>query len=143
MIFNTPPIDFHARFEVVGCYIEVGGELLFLHRQDHKPEGNTWCVHGGKVDVGESHLEAIIREAGQETSIALDPTQAKHIKKVYVRYAAYDFVYHLFRIVLSEKPEVRVKKDEHKAYCWASLQNALVMPLIEDEDTCLKMIYAV
>ena len=44
MILKDKPEDFKEKFEVVSCFIEHGSEILLLHRQDSKPQGNTHGV---------------------------------------------------------------------------------------------------
>jgi hypothetical protein len=42
MISKTEIKNFNKRFDVVSAFIEHEGQILMLHRQDHKPQGNTW-----------------------------------------------------------------------------------------------------
>ena len=54
MIFIDKPNDFNPKFKVASSFIEHKGKILLLHRQNHKPQGNTWGVPAGKVDNGEN-----------------------------------------------------------------------------------------
>lgn len=130
--------QFNPRFTVVGAIIEHEGEILLLHRQDHKPEGDTWCSVGGKVDDGESIAQAISREAREETGIDSPPGSYRLVQSYNVRYPDYDFVYHMHHLVLPERPEVRISMSEHKDYRWVPPSEALTLPLIQDEDSCIK-----
>jgi|SRR3989344_138232 len=143
MIYLDKPDAWNPAFEAVGCFIEYEGEIFLLHRQDHKPEGNTWCAPGGKIDTGESPLAAIIREIRQESGFDIPPDKLNYIREIYVRYSRFDFVYHLFHTEFSEKQNASINYSEHKAYCWATPEKALAMPLIQDEDVCIKLFYGI
>ena len=46
----------NAPDDVVSVFIEHNGKILLLHRQDHKPQGNTWAMLAGKVDKSDDSL---------------------------------------------------------------------------------------
>lgn len=141
MIYHEKPEGFKPKFEVVSCFLEHDGEILLLHRQDHKPQGNTWCLPAGKVDPGEDLVAAIIREMGEETGHFADPLAVKFFKSLYVRYPTYDFVCHIFHLPVGDRPEVVLSVDEHKDFVWLTPTKALDLPLITDEDPCIRLFY--
>ena len=143
MIYDSEPENFNPEFEVVSCFIEHSGEILLLLRQDHKPEGNTWGVPAGKVNKGEEPLDNILREITEETGLEIASSQISYFCKVYVRYPAYDFVYHIFHSKLEGKKEVKINPDEHKEFRWAHPENALGFPLIQDLDACIRLFYKI
>ena len=71
MIYKTKPDNFSPRFEIVSCFVESDGKILLLHRQYHKPQGNTWGVPAGKVDKDEDIFQAIAREIAEEAGLLL------------------------------------------------------------------------
>ncbi len=141
MIFKDKPQNFNSKFDVVSCFVEHDGEILLLHRQDHKPEGDTWGVPAGKVDEGEKISETMLREIQEETSFELSSPQLSYFDKVYVKYPNYDFVYHIFHAKLDQKQKVTIRNEEHKDFKWISPQEAINMPLIQDLDACIKLFY--
>jgi len=141
MIYLSPPPDFNPKFEIVSCFVECCGKILLLHRQDYKPQGNTWGVPAGKVEKGESPEEALKREVFEETGILLK--DQAFFKTVYVRYPEYDFIYHIFHCSLDEKPAVKIRNKEHKDFCWISPKEALKLPLIQDLDACIRLFYKI
>lgn len=141
MIFFTEPKDFAPKFEVVSCFIEHEGDVLFLHRQDHKPQGNTWGVPAGKVDAGEQLETALLRELSEEIGYELQSSDLKYFDKIFVRYPTYDFVYHMYHHLPKTRPEIRLNPEEHKAIAWVTPQKALTMNLIPDEDVCVKLFF--
>ena len=139
MIHENMPEDFDSAFEVVSCFVEHDGKILMLHRQEHKPQGDTWGGPAGKVDEGEELHEAIKRETLEETGIALnDP---RYFKKLFVRFPEYDFIYHIFHELLDELQEVTLRNEEHKDFTWVEPEKALDMNLMLDEDRCIKLFY--
>ncbi len=141
MIYTEKPEGFNSKFEVVGCFFEHDGKLLLLHRKDTKPEGNTWCVPGGKVDPGETPVDALLRELREETGYHAQYTEPIHSHSMYVRYPDYDFVYHTYSVSLSEPHTVVVEQSAHKAFDWVTPEQALEKNLITDEDVCIKLHY--
>ncbi|MEK7083085.1 MAG: NUDIX hydrolase [Patescibacteria group bacterium] len=143
MVYDIVPDAFDPIFEVVSCYVEYGGSILLLYRNNGKLEGNKWGVPAGKIDAGESEWEAMIREIQEETGLGVIPMQIEYLKKVFVRYPAYDFVYHMFRIELKSKPEILINPKEHQLFRWVIPREALAMNLVTDLDECIKMFYAI
>ena len=143
MIYKEQPEDFNSEFDVVSCFVEYDGEILLLHRQDHKPQGNTWGVPAGKVDEGEDILKSMIRETQEETGFELSSSKLSYFEKVYVKYPDFDFIYHIFHIKLNQKPNITINSNEHKDFKWTSPRNALEMPLIQDLEPCIKLFYEI
>lgn len=141
MIYKERPQNFDPKFDVISCFVEYNREILLLHRQDHKPEGNTWGVPAGKVDTGENMLEAIVREIQEETGFVLLFPQLSYFGKVFVKYPEYDFVYHIYHTKLDQRQKVAINHKEHKDFRWISPKNALNMPLIQDLDACITLFY--
>lgn len=143
MIYETEPDDFNPKMEIVSCFVEHEGKILLLHRQDNKPQGNTWGVPAGKVDGGEDAVNAMLREVSEETGFLVPSDSAEYHGKVFVRYSDIDFVYHMFRTVVSDKPNVEINPVEHKTHTWLTPEEALELELIQDEDWCIKKVYGV
>jgi len=141
MIHEQEPENFKSEFEVVSCFVEHDEKILLLHRQDHKPQGNTWGVPAGKVNHNENIVSSILREILEETGIQLDSEQIKHFRRVFVRYDEYDFYYHIFHAKLEDKPEIMINEEEHKNFRWLSPKESLSINLIQDEDSCIKLFY--
>ena len=112
-----------------------------LHRNDAKPEGDTWGLPAGKIDEGESKEGSMVREIFEETGCEILPSQLEYLDKLYVKYLSYSFIYHMFRVKLSNRPEIKIDPKEHKDYKWMKPSEALNSKLIEDLDECIKLSY--
>lgn len=143
MIYLMLPEKFVPQFEIVSCFFEFSGEILLLRRCSHKPEGDTWGVPAGKVDSNETPQQAIVRELLQETGCEVSSGNLSYFRKIFVKYPEYDFVYHIYHVVLEEKPSVRINSNEHQDFRWANPDLALKMNLIRDGDACIKLFYKI
>jgi len=141
MTYEKKPADFNAKLDVVSCFLEHDGEFLLLHRQDNIPQGDTWGVPAGKKKAQETPLQAMRRELEEETGITTEEGVFGYFREVYVKYPEFDFVFHIFYLRLTEKPEIRLNPSEHKAFVWVRPHEALRMKLIPDEDCVIKLFY--
>jgi len=141
MIHQTPPDKFSPKFEGVGCFLEHGGKIILLRRQNHKPEGNTWGIPSGKKEKGETAADAMARELNEETGYSAKPGELNYFKKIFVKFPDYDFVYHIFHLQPDALPEVKINPGEHKSFIWTNPASALKMNLIGDLDNCIKLFY--
>jgi ADP-ribose pyrophosphatase YjhB (NUDIX family) len=75
-----PLADGHARprnpLPTVDAIIEFGGGIVLVERRN-PPHG--WALPGGFVDYGESVEEAVVREAREETGLALRDLRQFHV----------------------------------------------------------------
>jgi len=140
MFYLKKPDDFNPILEASGCIIENDGKILLLHRQIHRPEGGTWGLPAGKIEPGERAEDTIIRETKEETGLEIG-SGLVFFKKAFVRYPAYDSIFHIFHFKASDKKEIILDPNEHKDYKWASPKEALTMPLIGDLDSCIKLFF--
>lgn len=139
-VYVEPPQEFSPKMEVAGCFCEYEGKVLFLLRNAEKPQGNTWCVPGGKLEKGESPIEAVIREVQEETGILLPKESLNYCRKVFVRFPKSEFILHLFRIHLADLPEeLELAGQEHSSYRWVTYEEALQLPLIPGGDECMRL----
>jgi 8-oxo-dGTP diphosphatase len=144
MIHDKQPIDFTPDMEVVACLIESNGKTLYLHRHDHKPEGDKWGLPGGKIDKEDDNaIKAMIREILEETGLNIQEENLNFYKTFFVSHLGYNFLYHYFNCKLEKIPEIIIAEKEHKDFLWVTPQEALGMPLVMDEDYCLKDFYGI
>lgn len=139
MIYQAPPENFNPKLEAAGCFVKCNGEILLLHRQDHRPEGNTWGLPAGKINQGEKALDSVVREIKEETGLVIPESEISYLGKIYVRYPTYDSIFHVFETRVESKQGIKINLNEHKDFKWVSPENASNLELIEDLDQGIKI----
>ncbi len=140
-IHLDPPEQFFPKMQVAGCYCEYDGKILMLLRSPHKPQGNTWCAPGGKLEAAETPDQALIRELKEEIDLDITGLPLNYCRPVFVRFPQLDFVLHLYRVHLDQLPCLNIAREEHQDYCWVSPEEALELPLIPGGDECVNVVY--
>ena len=142
MIYSVKPENFKSKYDVVSCFLEYNGEILLLHRPEHKNQGGKWGVPAGKVEAGETPKTALVRELREETSFVLkEEKNLLYFGKMFVKHPAYDFTYHIFHLPLSEKPNIILNPEEHQNFQWVTPKESLKINMVTDQDTCVKLFY--
>lgn len=57
----------------VGAIVHDGRGRLLLVQRGHEPGLGLWSVPGGRVEAGETEVEAIVREVAEETGLRVRP----------------------------------------------------------------------
>jgi 8-oxo-dGTP pyrophosphatase MutT (NUDIX family) len=141
MIYESRPDNFKPKFEVVGCFVRRDNSIILLHRQDNKPQGGTWGIPSGKVDNGESLEAAMIREIREEIGWEIKEENLDYFSSIDVSHNGYDFVYHMFGFEDFVDSKISISNHEHKEARWVDLDNVSGLPLIEDLDECIRIIF--
>ncbi len=129
-IFEEMPLSFEPRIDVAGCYVQVNGKILLLQRSIRQSQSGTWGLPGGKLEKGETHEQAALRELFEETHIALSPQQiVSPMKPFFIRTQELSYTFHVFYMPLAQMPNLLLS-PEHAAYAWTSVQEALQWPLM-------------
>lgn len=141
IVYLEEPEGFKLQAEVIGCFIEYKDKILLLHRQDRTTQGNLWGIPGGKLEPSETPIEAAIREVGEETGFDISKQSVTYLKKVYIKYPNFHYIYHMAKCSWRHPQDVKITFNEHKGFTWVTPEDALTMHLMLDEDTCIKLIY--
>jgi 8-oxo-dGTP pyrophosphatase MutT (NUDIX family) len=92
---------------------------LFLLRNGAKFDG-TWGLVGGRVEEGETPINALLREMHEEIGGVIKDPKIIPIEK----YTSGDnkFIYHTFITPIEDEfmPELN---SEHRGYCWVALED--------------------
>lgn len=137
-VFNVRPADFNPAVEVAAIYVLSKGKVLLLQRSQLKSESGNWGVPAGKIEKGESPLQAAKRELFEETSIEADGFT--YLGKLFMRKPDIEYVYHSFMLKLDAQPEIRLC-TEHDAYTWASKNEAESLTLMAGGKYALDAFY--
>ena len=146
MIYKTQPEGFQPEFIVVGILIEFNKEIVLLRRHEGKSYPGCYGTPGGKMEPKDNNdrIVATWREALEETGIDLDKDSIESLEEYYVSHRGKNFIYMHHRIVLDKKPdEIKISLAEHDVYIWATPEEALTLPLVEDEDFVIKEAYQI
>jgi len=141
IVFIEPPSDFSPRFVVSGCYFERGGKILFLLRNENKPQGKSWCIPGGKLQCSETPSQALQREVEEEIGVTLNLDKLVYCREVYIRFPEVDFVLHLFGYHFSEEPPpLQLALEEHTEYQWVPRKDVYNLQLIPGGQECFSYV---
>ncbi|MFI9410264.1 NUDIX hydrolase [Nocardia gamkensis] len=59
-------------------------ELLLSRRRSADEFDGLWHLPAGKLEAGESALAAVVREAGEEVGVLIDPADLRHVHSAHV-----------------------------------------------------------
>lgn len=104
--------------EVVAAVICRERKVLCVQRAEHEKEyvSLKWEFPGGKVEVGESLEEALVREIREELSVDIEVSQ--FLMTVEHAYPDFHLTMHVFKCVLDQG---EITLNEHVALKWLSL----------------------
>ena len=102
------------------CFIEYDGKFLILHRHPEKPQGDTWGLAAGKVDIGESDKLAVVREIEEEVGFKVAPERLEFLGAFTWDYDDIFLILPTYRTVLDEPVEITYSPTEHQDYLWVT-----------------------
>ncbi len=105
--------------EVVGAIIWREGRMLICQRPVEKAQGGLWEFPGGKVEVGESPQDALVRECREELNVELDV--GEEFMQVTHAYPTVTIHLTLFHAHIRSGSLTCL---EHQAYAWITPQEA-------------------
>lgn len=100
-----------------------------MHRAKGTFQENTWGVPAGKMETGESPIDAVVRETREETGVQLNRKKLRQVGLLYMRLPHIDYTYHMFGYELENRPDVQLS-HEHEEYRWLTVDEILELPLI-------------
>ena len=123
MSYTLNPGTFLPVHESASCIIKLDGKVLLLQRKS----GN-WAIPTGKLEVGETPKQAVVREMKEETGINLQNVTLLTNYKIRLHKNNLDFVYHVFKTTVPSETSV-VISDEHQNWTWATKEQIKKMQL--------------
>ena len=104
--------------QVVAAVIFQNDKVLSVQRAEHEREyvSLKWEFPGGKVEVGESREEALVREIREELSVDIEVSE--FLMTVEHTYPDFHLTMHVFKCVLDQG---EITLNEHVALKWLSL----------------------
>jgi len=125
----------------VAAIIKNDDGKILLTRRNVEPFKGQWCLPGGHIDENEKALEAVIREAKEETGLDFEAEFFTYADEIIPKHN-----WHVVVIVFTGKGrgELAAQKKEVTDIDWFSLEEARSLPLafvhnqILDEYVALK-----
>lgn len=99
--------------EVVAALIWDSGKFMICQRPPHKARGLLWEFVGGKVEPGETKVQALIRECREELAVTV--SVGAEYMEVYHEYPDITVRMTLFHAAIGEGNPQRL---EHNDICW-------------------------
>ena len=76
------------RVEVVAAIVvDAQRRILMAKRADWQHQGGKWEFPGGKIEVGETHQQALARELKEEVNLELNPNATELFQEVHHDYS--------------------------------------------------------
>lgn len=122
------------KIEVVAAVITNEGYIFCAQRKNEGPLAKKWEFPGGKIEKGESRVDALKRELKEELNIEAEI--GNYILTVEHQYPTFFLIMHTFycevdskKIILNEHLDSKwLRKDELKQLDWAEAD----MPIIDE-----------
>ncbi|MBM3198281.1 MAG: NUDIX hydrolase [Chlamydiae bacterium] len=140
VVYTIPPPDFSSKMIVSGCFCTQEGKFLILLRNEQRSCGNTWCLPARKIAKKESPITAAVRELEHSVGVRCSQDDLTLFRKFYVRLPDKDFELYLFEMRWPKGNEVQLEEQEHKAFAWVSLEEALNKPLIPGAEVYFRLL---
>ena len=104
--------------QVVAAVLFRVGRVLCVQRAEHEKEyvSLKWEFPGGKVEVGESREETLVREIREELSVDIEVSE--FLMTVQHTYPDFHLTMHVFKCVLDQG---EITLNEHVALKWLSI----------------------
>ncbi len=109
--------------DVVAALIRRGGRFLVCQRPSDKNLSLHWEFPGGKVEPGETHAAALVRECREELAIEVEVGELEI--RVHHDYPERSIDLSLYRTVITAG-EPRLL--EHAAFAWVQVNDMASMP---------------
>src|SRR5579872_4197882 len=99
-------------FAVGVIFENLTGEILVLHRNKNKPEGDHWGLVGGKVKDKEDEIKAVEREVYEEIGNEIDNSQLQFINSYLRGTGEQVSVFKVFKVKLPRTMNIKLNLEE-------------------------------
>lgn len=122
--------------KVCAVVIINNGKVLLIRRDFNKSFGGRWEVPGGKVEQGESSLEAAIREVKEETGIKLNKVNE------FKQYTGSETGSEITAFyVQTSDTNIKLNKGEHIEYGWFKPEEIFKLDIWKDNTSVISEVF--
>lgn len=116
----------------IACIALLNGKILVAHRNPTGQMGGRWEFPGGKVEVGETDQEAVVREIKEEFGIAV--AVGEKIAEASFIHNAENVLLHAYRIfVPHDGIEKKYSLTEHTEYNWIQVEDVANLNFVDSD----------
>lgn len=116
----------------IACIVFDKNRILIAHRNPIGQMGGKWEFPGGKIEEGESHKEAIIREFQEEFGVTV--TVGDFITEARFEHNDTSFCLHAYRVNVPHTGEKEAYKlTEHTGYIWTTLDSIRGLNFVDSD----------
>lgn len=126
-----PYMSISTRPRVVAAVVEIDGKLLVCKRPTNKRHGGLWEFPGGKVEHGESDVDAVQRELAEELGVDVISAGQPEFS---VSDPGSPFVIHFLPVRIAGDPQCL----EHSDLAWVQERDLLHRPLAPSDDAYVR-----
>ncbi len=137
-VYETQPKGYVPEVTAVGCYCLYQERILLLKRSPQSYAGGTWCLPGGKREDGESRIEGAKRELHEECGVELLLENLPHLITLYMEFSGLKYDFSIYHYTFTKEPTLHLNLREHTEARWATHNEALLLPLINDSAEVLE-----
>lgn len=107
------------------------GRFLIGHRLPSGEMGNRWEFPGGKVDEGETPVDAIRREFREEFGISVVPRE--FISSAEFRNKGGPVELLAYHVAVPREPDHDYVLTEHSEVCWATMEEMEMLDFVDSD----------
>lgn len=133
--------NFTPKTTISTIFLEFEKRVLLLKRSHKEDQPDTWGIPGGKCKKDETPEETLFRELQEETQLDFKEKKVEYHGKRFARIPGWDYIIHLYRLSLDNKPEIKLNPIEHSAFEWVSLYGFKLMPIMKGQDEAFDVVY--
>lgn len=105
---------------VAAAVMNAGQQILIARRGEHETYAGQWEFPGGKIETGETPVNALVRELKEELGLDVDPASMVSLGKITHAYTPYDVQLEVF--IVQWSGQVIVLAD-HSEMAWVSVSD--------------------
>ncbi len=118
-------------FSVATCFIEYDGKILLLQRAKKDSQFKLWGIPGGKLEISEQPIDALVREIKEELGLSVKKSEIEFLHSTSMKNKCDgSYQLYIYFLKLDTLPLITINQLEHLNYQWTTLENFSSYPLL-------------